>query len=75
MQLRGPGDMMGTQQSGQIDLMIGDLREDEPILSAARQAAQKIIQEDPELKEEKNVLLKMKVEAQKKNQMNWNRIS
>lgn len=75
MQLRGPGDMMGTQQSGQVDLLIGDLREDEPILSAARQAAQKILQEDPELLAEKNVLLKMKVDAQKKNQINWNRIS
>ncbi|MFQ3213961.1 MAG: ATP-dependent DNA helicase RecG [Marivirga sp.] len=75
MQLRGPGDMMSTQQSGQVDLLIGDLREDEPILSAARQAAQKILQADPELNEDKNVLLRMKVDTQKKNQLNWNRIS
>ena len=75
MQLRGPGDMMGTQQSGQVDLLLGDLREDEPILSAARQSAQAIIKEDPELLLEQNRLIKIQVEAQKKNKINWSRIS
>ncbi len=75
MQLRGPGDMMGTQQSGQIDLLLGDLREDEPILSAARESAQKILREDPELSLEKNDVIKRHVEAQKKNKLNWSRIS
>jgi ATP-dependent DNA helicase RecG len=75
MQLRGPGDMMGTQQSGQVDLLLGDLREDEPILSAARQSAQAIIKEDPDLQLEQNRLIKIQVEAQKKNKINWSRIS
>jgi len=75
MQLRGPGDMMGTQQSGQVDLLLGDLREDEPILSAARQSAQAIIKEDPDLQHDQNRLIKIQVEAQKKNKINWSRIS
>jgi ATP-dependent DNA helicase RecG len=75
MELRGPGDMMGTQQSGQLDLMIGDLREDEPILSIARQSAQAIISKDPELNLEENKLIKIQVEQQKKKNVNWSRIS
>ena len=75
MELRGPGDMMGTQQSGQIDLLLGDLREDEPILSAARQSAQTILKADPQLEAEQNTLIKRQVVAQKKNTINWSRIS
>jgi ATP-dependent DNA helicase RecG len=75
MDLRGPGDMMGTQQSGQLDLMIGDLREDEPILSLARQNAQAIISKDPDLALEENKLIKIQVEQQKKKNVNWSRIS
>ena len=75
MNLRGPGDMMGTQQSGQLDLMIGDLREDEPILSIARQSAHDIITKDPELEKEENKLIKIQVEQQKKKNLNWSRIS
>jgi len=75
MNLRGPGDMMGTQQSGQLDLLIGDLREDEPILSIARQSAKAIIAQDPNLEMEDNALIKKQVENQKKKNLNWSRIS
>jgi len=75
MNLRGAGDMMGTQQSGQLDLMIGDLREDEPILSIARQSAQAVISKDPDLNSEENRLIKIQVEQQKKKNVNWSRIS
>ncbi|RUA35733.1 MAG: ATP-dependent DNA helicase RecG [Bacteroidetes bacterium] len=75
MNLRGPGDMMGTQQSGQLDLLIGDLREDEPILSIARQSAQAIIAKDPNLEMEENSLIRQQVENQKKKNLNWSRIS
>ncbi|WP_296622969.1 ATP-dependent DNA helicase RecG [Marivirga sp.] len=75
MNLRGPGDMMGTQQSGQLDLMIGDLREDEPILSIARQSAQTVISKDPDLESEENRLIKIQVEQQQKKNVNWSRIS
>ncbi|HET8861504.1 ATP-dependent DNA helicase RecG [Marivirga sp.] len=75
MDLRGPGDMMGTQQSGQLDLMIGDLREDEPILSIARESAQAVISKDPDLTSEENRLIRIQVEQQKKKNVNWSRIS
>lgn len=75
MNLRGPGDMMGTQQSGQLDLMLGDLREDEPILTIARQSAQAIISQDPNLEAEENRHIKQQIEIQKKTNVNWSRIS
>ncbi|TVP46833.1 MAG: ATP-dependent DNA helicase RecG, partial [Mongoliibacter sp.] len=49
LKLRGPGDLMGTQQSGIADLMIADLSKDAPILTLARDAAELLLQNDPEL--------------------------
>ena len=39
LKLRGPGDLMGTQQSGALDLIISDLATDGDILNLARNAA------------------------------------
>jgi ATP-dependent DNA helicase RecG len=47
LKLRGPGDLMGTQQSGLLDLLIADLGKDAKILEAARTAAQAILHADP----------------------------
>ena len=49
LRLRGPGDLMGTQQSGLPDLHIADLVEDGALLQQARQAAMRILDRDPEL--------------------------
>lgn len=49
LQLRGPGDLLGVQQSGVLDFKIADLAQDSHILQAARAAAQCIIKEDPSL--------------------------
>ena len=48
LKLRGPGDLMGTQQSGVLDLLIADLAKDGRILSESRAAAQAILADDPE---------------------------
>ncbi len=47
LQLRGAGDIEGTQQSGSLDLKIANLARDGTILQAARDAALKILNEDP----------------------------
>lgn len=47
--LRGPGDLMGTRQSGMPPLRIADLQRDQDILQVARQIAQEIIDDDPDL--------------------------
>ncbi|MFN3875705.1 MAG: ATP-dependent DNA helicase RecG, partial [Flavobacteriales bacterium] len=49
LQLRGPGDLAGTQQSGLPRLRIADLVEDAELMARARQAAQRVLDEDPEL--------------------------
>lgn len=46
LRLRGPGDMMGTQQSGVLNLKIADIVKDNDILKSARFYAKKIIQND-----------------------------
>ncbi len=75
LRLRGPGDLMGTQQSGILDLLIADLAKDAPILEKARQTAFAILQEDTELKLYKNACIKHQLESLKKSSTNWARIS
>jgi ATP-dependent DNA helicase RecG len=48
-QLRGPGDLFGTQQHGLPPLRIADLRRDQAVLDEARLAAQRLFREDPGL--------------------------
>lgn len=75
LKLRGPGDLMGTQQSGVADLLIADLSKDAPILTLARDAAQELLQSDPDLSQPENALVLRQIRAQKKHEINWSRIS
>jgi ATP-dependent DNA helicase RecG len=75
LKLRGPGDLMGTQQSGVADLLIADLSKDAPILTMARDAAQLLLQEDPDLSQPQNTMVLRQVRNQKKHAINWSRIS
>ena len=75
LKFRGPGDLMGTQQSGILDLLIADLGKDSKILELARQAAETVLTEDPNLEKEENQLIKQQVQRQRKSSLNWSRIS
>jgi ATP-dependent DNA helicase RecG len=75
LKLRGPGDLMGTQQSGVLDLLIADLGKDSTILELARNAAQDVLKDDPELEHEANALIKNQITHSKKSSLNWSRIS
>jgi len=75
LQLRGPGDLMGTQQSGALDLLIADLGKDGEILKEAREAAQQLLETDPTLEKPENRLVKIQIESIKKTTVNWSRIS
>ena len=74
LQLRGPGDLQGTQQSGVLELRVADLVEDAPIVQAARQAAMDILADDPTLATEKNSPLALEVNHRKRENF-WARIS
>ncbi len=57
LQLRGPGDMEGTMQSGVLDLRIASITEDKELLETVRKEAQKILENDNELLKPEHVLL------------------
>ncbi len=75
LQLRGPGDLAGTQQSGALDLKIADLSKDQLMLSAARELALEIMDEDPLLKNEKNYRIAEQLQNIKKKKTDWSKIS
>ncbi len=50
--LRGPGELLGRRQSGMPSMRIADLVRDEPILAVARELAQEMIDDDPDLEGE-----------------------
>ena len=49
LRLRGPGQVLGTRQSGLPDLALASLTEDGEVLEQARRVAQQLLQDDPEL--------------------------
>jgi len=75
LKLRGPGDLMGTQQSGVLDLLIADLGKDQELLKQARQAAQHLFDNDQYLQHPENKLIKAQIESHRKETVNWSRIS
>jgi len=76
LQLRGPGDLSGTQQSGlPINLKLTDLSRDGKIIKLAREAAQELLNKDPELKLEENAFVISYLKSQKKGKTDWSRIA
>jgi ATP-dependent DNA helicase RecG len=75
LKLRGPGDIMGTQQSGVLNLQIADLVKDRDILMLAREHALKLLKDDaPMAKPEHAALRHAFIEIGKKKNI-WNYIS
>lgn len=75
LQLRGPGDLAGTQQSGLLDLLIADLAKDNEILKQARLCAEEILDSDPNLQWIEHQVIKNQLSKIRVDQTNWARIS
>jgi ATP-dependent DNA helicase RecG len=75
LKLRGPGDLTGTQQSGALDLLIANLSTDGALLQEARDAAIKILQNDPEFVRPENRAIRLQIDSMRKTVINWSRIS
>jgi ATP-dependent DNA helicase RecG len=75
LKLRGPGDLMGTQQSGLLDLKIADLGKDGAILQVAREKASQILVIDPKLASEEHQKLKIKLVELTSASVKWSSIS
>jgi ATP-dependent DNA helicase RecG len=58
LELRGPGEIEGTRQSGTLNFRLADLVRDKPILDAAKKIAEELIESDPELESADNLQLK-----------------
>lgn len=74
LKLRGPGDLMGTRQSGALDLLIADLSQDSDILKVAREEAMHLLERDPDFQSIENRCIKAQIESTKSKTMNWARI-
>jgi ATP-dependent DNA helicase RecG len=58
LELRGPGEIEGTKQSGLLNYKLADLVKDKPMLDAAKEFAENLVTEDPELESADNLQLK-----------------
>ncbi len=75
LRLRGPGDLMGTQQSGILNLKIADIVKDNDILKTARWYALKILKEDPSLESQENLIIRHTYAQMVKHKRIWKYIS
>ena len=76
LELRGPGDLEGTQQSGMaFDLRIANLAKDGRILQTAREDAFELLDRDPEESNQAYQLVWKRLKELRKNQMDWSEIS
>ena len=75
LELRGPGDIMGTQQSGVLDLKIADLSRDSQIVVLARDYARKLLTDDELLQENKHIQIKIELKKIMLSKPNWSSIS
>ena len=76
LQLRGPGDLEGTQQSGlPFELKIANLAQDGQMLQIARNTASDILEKDPTLSASENKIFISQLKKMKTNAVNWGAIS
>ncbi|TMM57184.1 ATP-dependent DNA helicase RecG [Maribacter algarum] len=75
LRLRGPGDIMGTQQSGVLNLKIADIVKDNDILKTARYHAIQLLKTDPTLEKPENLVIRHAYAQLVKYKNIWNYIS
>lgn len=76
LKFRGPGDLEGTQQSGiPFTLKIANIVKDADILQYAREVAQHVLDDDPQLEKQDNLLLLRQLKKLGGNRYNWGLIS
>lgn len=74
LELRGPGETGGTRQSGQIEMMIGDLQKDGPLIQQTRTMALKLLETDPKLALPENRLLRERYKELFAQSFDWSQI-
>jgi ATP-dependent DNA helicase RecG len=74
LQIRGPGDMEGTRQSGELNFKIASIVQDRVMLETARNEAAGLVEADPEFSMAANLPVKNYLESQR-GKTAWSRIS
>ena len=75
LKLRGPGDMMGTKQSGALKFKLADIIYDSEILNNARKCAYKLLESDPRLTKKENYPIRHEISSSSNSKNLWRYIS
>jgi len=75
LEIRGPGDIMGTQQSGDLNLKLADLATDGVLVGIARDAARDLLGKDEKLQWAENGLTREKLNRILRSRPDWGKIS
>jgi ATP-dependent DNA helicase RecG len=75
LKIRGPGDIMGTQQSGVLDFKLADLARDGQIVQLSKIDVDQILKEDVNISNPENASIKRELIRQIKLKPNWSNIS
>lgn len=75
LKLRGPGDLMGTQQSGLLNLKIADIAKDGYLVSLTREAAKSVLTKDPTIELPEHKGIRTRLSELLKSRPNWGRIA
>ena len=75
LKLRGPGDLLGTKQSGVLKFKLADIIYDIDILKKAREAAFEILKDDPKIKKSENFPIRQAISTLSNSKNIWRYIS
>ncbi|WKS95834.1 ATP-dependent DNA helicase RecG [Riemerella columbina] len=75
MELRGPGDILGTQQSGIVDFKKLNLTQDAPVIKQAQMVVNALLVQDPHLQQPQHQALRAYYLSQYKGKNKWSKIS
>ena len=75
LKLRGPGDMLGTRQSGMLRFKLADIVYDTEILNNARNSAIKLLKNDPRLNKNENLPIRDEISTSSNSKNLWRYIS
>ncbi len=75
LQLRGPGETQGTRQSGQVEMKLGDLTKDEPLIRHARRMVSLLLEADPMLSKPEHAATKRHFDRYYSQDFDWGRIA
>ncbi|MBA4444615.1 ATP-dependent DNA helicase RecG, partial [Cylindrospermopsis raciborskii CS-506_C] len=74
LELRGPGDIEGTRQSGMLDFKLASIVKDKPLLEAASYICRELLEQDPDLSSAENLRLKNYLQL-KKGKTEWSKVA